>query len=152
MNSLLTLSTHEIAKKIVDKAGRDGVCLILNELIRKKLSYSGGPYEYQDSVVISKTPTVEILYDTPAAVYNLYVDSGFREQVYDPENMYLAKNALYYFNLIDRDTCGDTRDRLRLDLAVHLLAAPDRKIVVPTVTCSIEPFTSDRKQITYLRF
>lgn len=154
MNSFLALSTHEIAKEIVDRAGKDSACLILNELIRKKPSYKGDPTEYQDAVIISKTPTVEILYDTPAAAYNLYVDSGFREQVYDPENRDFAKVSLYYFYLreLDPDTI-DTRVTSRMELAYRLLAAPDRKIVIPTVTRLIENLPYDgRNQVSLLRF
>jgi hypothetical protein len=144
MNSLLTLSTHEIAKEIVNSTGNDGVCLILNELIREKLSYAS----HQGAVYLSTTPTVEILYDTPAATYNLYVDSGFRDYVHAPENTPSARFSLYYFKLFTSDPAEGVPCRFRLAVAKRLLAAPDRKIVIPTVTRLIYGIN----QITYLRF
>lgn len=107
---MLTLSTHEIANAILSIPIR-GVCLALSAVAApfrppQLKNYAG--------------------LDCSSAAYSLYLDAGLIDHIYidcSPN-----KNS-YFFMLL-----GDT-EKIRRTLAEKLLAAPDRKIVIPLLLC-----------------
>ena len=117
---MITLSTHAIAEEY--KKSRDPICIVLKVLVS---AHAQSHKVFRSTEHIDNFSKSEV-YDTPIAAFKLFCDNGLAAYLYVDD-----KEECFYFFDISEDVSGT---ELRDTLAEKLLAAPDRKIIIPTCT------------------